>query len=1278
MAESFVDDTAGFVDDLAVPSRTPQRPTYNPIGLGRQFFAGMAQTPVDITLGIPGALGSDAAAAQYRLSVDSINNFMGVEDPQWREDLPGFIAREVGSAAVGLPARTVSGAYNLLSNAPDAVRIAARGLEAITPLTLPLTGRNIAINAVGGGLVGAGMQEMQGVEQAARDAEVRQQADAIARARYAGEIPQPPATDTFVDDAAFVDDAPRTFLGRVAPYVAPVALGLGATTGLAVGARSVLADRANRAAQQNIDITQPGRDPNSIVYEPTTAERVIQEGVSDATIFNRTVDDMLDRGTIQPPQAAELRGLASRIFTEAPRYDQIQEALDTGTLPMTGGRFLSKNEFEVPIARMTPQDRAELQAALNIGTELDNRAENLANANMATYNGVRVPARANLWDQDDAALMQRYQQYQQNPAVAAEIQRYRADMDSMLDFMQASGLKDAGAIQAMRQVNPHYVFTQYARDRLAVDNRGSLARTTESNTPLTERTRSDQSGSLRMQDPLIARNEAWRKVIDHAMVNDAIRKLAAEAPSYNAALGATERRTIGRVIAPQAPPRDGFGAVPFLDNGVQRKLEVSAEMLDLMRAAPRASMPVLSGFSNALRSFTTGVFAPIFGSFMAPVSAGMASVATALNRPKGARAGIFDSALQQATGGRIGFKGDVSFVLQTAGQFVADMTAQSSQWAFNGLQRSVLNNGILARQLGQQGATRVLQRLDNYYKNSTLSAMRRSGATGTGLSYDPATRYSLNPGLQALTPELRRQSPLKAPTLDNIRDAGGLVNYVTLLGGKITPVQAQRVWDMYKQTLDIMSGSATSAYFRLNRGQRQLTDTALAGETRALSGDPSAMGSNKIWQGILSTLPYSNIAIQSATQYGRAAKNSPAAFIPGLAIAVGVPTLIHVASALYADKVEIENGRPPKYVAHMLMQNAQQDTGNLSIYIPGVEPQFGFRMTPDQPMMPFVAMAKAVLIEMLGADRPEFWTPEMEPLRDGFIDFMSDRQANSIRSALSTAFTSFNMNPLVGAGIELTTGANVDNLLNLGGPRISIPRDVGAPGFEDRQGSNDPIPRAVRTLVENFMGASSEGILSTIQTGVIASLAEGGEPLAAAMDNLSMLQQGNLRQAAPLLQQQRRLVQRDAVGDILGEKEASMQRLYAGSGDYLRPDTVGAGKAMMGATGVGRQPPPDDMIPLLNEARVLYGSGVLPRLRERRTALQQDILSIENSPEYANNPQRRLEVINERVRDIRSLNQTIYEQVQAFEARQTLQTGRRVRLERLDPQRGLDQFPALQ
>ncbi|MEG7668175.1 hypothetical protein, partial [Listeria monocytogenes] len=84
--------------------------------------------------------------------------------------------------------------------------------------------------------------------------------------------------------------------------------------------------------------------------------------------------------------------------------------------------------------------------------------------------------------------------------------------------------------------------------------------------------------------------------------------------------------------------------------------------------------------------------------------------------PSGARAGIFDAGLQRMTGGRLALPGDPTFILQTVGAAVADITAQSSQWAFNALQRSVMNNGIMARQLGQQGAARVLQNLDNYYR----------------------------------------------------------------------------------------------------------------------------------------------------------------------------------------------------------------------------------------------------------------------------------------------------------------------------------------------------------------------------------------------------------------------------------------------------------------------------------------------------------------------------------------------------------------------------------
>jgi hypothetical protein len=494
---------------------------------------------------------------------------------------------------------------------------------------------------------------------------------------------------------------------------------------------------------------------------------------------------------------------------------------------------------------------------------------------------------------------------------------------------------------------------------------------------------------------------------------------------------------------------------------------------------------------------------------------------------------------------------------------------------------------------------------------------------------------------------------------------------------KATPIQLERGWNMWKQTLDIMSGSATSAYFRLNRGQRGMSDTALAGEARQLSGDPSAMGRNRIWQGFLSTTPYSNITVQSVAQYGRAFKNTPENFVFGLMLASTVPPLLSLASAIYADMVEEENGRPRQYVAHLLMQSANQSTSDQLIYVPGVKPELGFRQTPDQTIRPLQALTQAIFIEMLGADKPEFWTPEMAPLRNGFVDLMADRTQRNFWAAMNTAIGQVNLNPAITAGVEIATGADLSNTVNFVNPSVRMQRDVGMVGYEDRQGSNDPIPRTLRTILEHGAGASAEPILGLITTGAIAALAEGGEPLAAAMDDLAMRQMGGLRQAAPLLQQQRRLVQRDAVGDVLQAKEASMERIVQGSADFRRPDTVGSGGSVS-VEGVGRQPPPADMIPLLAEAAAIYGRGQLKNQRERRASLQQQILAHENDPVLANNPQERLRVINEKVQQIRMLNQQMYVTVQAFEARQSLQTGRRVRLERLDPQRGLDQFPALQ
>ncbi len=1287
----------GFVP-IELPVRPRQRPTYSLGGLAGQFASGAAMAVPDATLGLTGVLGVESAANAHRRVNDAVNEFMGVEDPRWREDLPGFIAREVGSAVVGLPARALGGAYNLISNAPTAVRAGARALEAITPLTLPLTGRNIAINAGVGGLAGAGIQELQNVEEAAQEVQrQRQYDDAARRARFTGPnapaIPSPtpvgvspegfqPIT-TGEDPTGFqliTAPEPLTLAGRVLPILLPGAALAGLGGAGYVGVRAWQAERANRAAQVAGNVTQPGPDPNSLVLDPTITQRLVQAGVSDATMFNAHVDRQLEAGTITPAQAAEQRSAGSRIFPEAPRYDQISEAFDTGNLPITGTRFRNQREFEIPLATLRANDPVRFQNfvdALNIGTELDNRAENLANNSYSVYNGVRSPTRVNLWHRDDVDLQNTYNRYAADPVVAGHIAAYRQDMDNLLDYMLSLGLKDAQAIQAMRQVNPHYVFTQYARDRLNLDQRGSISRTQESNTPLTERTRSEMAGGQLMQDPLIARNEAWRKVMDAGMTNDAIRRLAENSEVFNRTLGPNERRLVGRIIAPQAPARDGFADIAFTDrNGTPFKLEVTAELADLLRATPRASVPVLSGAAGVVRNATTGPIGALMGSVMAFVSAGMASGAVALNRPKGARAGLFDGAVQSITGGRTGIKGDPTFILQTAGQFVRDMTAQSSKWIYNAVERSHLNNGPLARTLGQQGTLDVLRKMDNYYSNSTLAAMRRTGATGTGLSYDPATRYALNPGLQANTPELRRAAVLQ----NNIRSIDDAANYVRQLGGKVLPIPLQRAWDMYKQTLDIASGAATSAYYRLNRGQRGLSDTALAGEARTLSGDPSAMGSNKIWQGTLSILPYSNITIQSAAQYTRALKASPQSFIPGLVLAATVPPLLEVASALYADHVEIAAGRPPKYMARLLMQNAQQTTGDIRISIPGVEPADGMRITPDQPIMPFIALTRALIIRELGADSPAFWTPEMAPLREGFVDLMSDATKSSFYSALSTAFTSFNMNPLIGAAVEATTGTNVDNLLNLSNPRIQAPpRDVGMPGYEDRRGSNDPVPRAVEAILKNVAGASADAILGVVRTGVIASLAEdGGRPLTAAAEQYGMIQEGNLRQVAPLFQQPRRLTQRDVVGEVLAPKETRMMEITQGYADRTRPGTVGSGRSIQDPLGVGRQEPPADIAPILDEAKATYSNRAMARIRELRTAAQQQILSIENDPKYANDPQRRLRDINTQVQQIRALNRDTYEQVQALEARLSIQTGRRIKLERLDPQRGLDQFPALQ
>ncbi len=1279
MSETF-SPLASAGEETFTPLRTPQRPTYNPLGLARQFSAGMAQTPLDLGLGIPALAGSDWAARNYRLGVDAINRVAGVEDPQWYEDLPGFLAREVGSAVVGLPVSAMRRGYQLMSTAPAALQAGLRGLEAITPLTLPLTRGNIALNAAGGALVGAGVQELVGTEQAARDAEIRRIAELSATERYSAPVPER-ETFTPVEGETFTpldEAAPRTLAGRIVgnPYFGAALIGAGAGGAGLLAYRGIRNDQRLQAAQDAQNVVQPGLDPNSTVMRPSFTEGLAQNFVDDATMYNRGIEQMLETGAVTPDQAAQLSAYARTRFTESVRNDVINEALDIGSLPLTRSRITNSVEFEGAYTRMLPEDQAEFDALMGAANELDNRAFNAQNGRFTIYNGQRAPERVNLWDRDDADLAAIVQRAQTNPRIQDMVNLYRADADAQLQYMVDVGLKTQADVNAMKQAHPNYMFTMYNRDRIGVSGDRGIMSTTESNTPTSARTYSDQSGAIRTQSPLVSRNEAWRKLITEALVNDAMVKLARASDRMQGSLNALDKRVFGRVIPSQAPARDGFAAVSFVENGVSKKLEVSAEALQLMGSVPRATAGILSGASNAFRSFTTGAWGALLGSFMAQVSAGMAGMAITINKPRVGRAGIFDGAIRKVTGDRLGLPGDQTFLLQVAGQAVADLLAQNSQWIYNAVQRSHMNGGPLAKFLGPQGTIDLMRRMDQYYRNSNLAALRKAGGTGTGLGYDPTVRYTLQPGQQLRTPEARQAALM--PKWEQIRSYEDFVNAAKQFAAKyVTPVQLQHAWGMWTQALDIISSSATSAYFKLNRGRGGATDSVIAAEARGLAGDPSAMGASRMWQGTLSALPYSNITLQSIAAAGRAAKSDPAAFIPGLIIAITTIPLLQVASAIYADMVEQENGRPVKYVAHMLMQNGQQVTGDIRMYIPGIAPEFGMRITPDYTVSPLLAATQYMVIRALGADRPEFWTPEMAPLREAFVDFMSDRTERALSESFTNAYSNVAMNPLIGAGIQASTGFDISNALNLTGPRISAPRDVGMPGYEDRQGSNDPWPRAVRDIIRNVAGASADTILSAVSTGMIAALAEGGEPVAAALDDMSIRAQGNMRQAAPLFQQQRRLVQRDAVGDILANKEAKLQSLVQGLGDITRPDTVGSGNAVRMATGVGRQPPPEDIAPYLQEAAALYNRGILPRIREQRTALQQDILSIENSPEYANNPQRRLEVINERIRGIRELNQQMYVQIQAMEADMSRRSGRQIRFDRLDPQRGLDQFPTL-
>lgn len=1270
-----------------VDYNAPFNPTLDPRKLARQAAAGFVNTPADIVLGIPAVFGAKRPGELHKQATDYVNNALEAPEPYWLSDPTAFAARELGAAAVGIPAKALGAASKVLPTVTSkAGQYALRGLEAITPITMPLNPANIALNAAGGAVIGAGAQSLAAVEDAAqREAnggEVIIPANELEANKETIIPPQAlePTKETIIpptqlrENTTPTQDGPKTWQGQVLKYAAPALVVAGAGAGVISAARQVNKARAFDDATAG-GLVEPGKVINPEVERLGVVDQLSQSFVTERTAADKLLADATASGSITRQDADAIRGRIATQLSESAKNDIVIEAARTGKLPTTNKltRSLEERELEVAALRAVDPDAArKFQDALVAHTELDTRLFNINERNWIP--GMPgIPQRVTLHDKTDAELKMIVADAHNNPVISKMIQAYQKDMKDLLDFMVDTGLKSPEDALKMGTANPNYVHTLYSQDRAERGHVINSIQTTgrTNNTPLSERTHQHEAGALRAQDPIIAANEAFRKVVSLGLENTARRQFAAAVLPHVRAMKATnpDAPTLVRGYRTRAQDKQtpGWVTVNIYNNGKLQALEVAPPVAELLQTYPRTTVPLLTAMSRMFTSATTGRIAALTGSIQAPVSAAFAATAASITRPKGTRTGALDAGLQAITGGRVGLRGDPSFAANVVGAMVRDLAAESSRTFAVAIRKSQIKNGMIAKALGPAKTQQLLNSAQEAYDKSILAQQRAMGSAGTGIAHDVYANRDLFTQEMALTPEYAAIAQ-KGHTAQGIKAVQELASRY---GKQLTPTEAVTFWRFYSSALDIVSGSATSAFIRVN--QNRFTDMkALHGIARRAAGDPAEFGASPVYQAMTSIVPYSNITVQSVAAIARAIRNNPAGAISGIAVATVVPQAIQLASAILADEQEMKDGGQPRHVNAVLMENARGQSANVTIHIPGVEPDKGMRMVTDPALAPASAAVNNLLLNALFANTDKFWSAENASLRKNFTEFMHDRADAGFMSGLEQMGAQVSAPPILPIASYTLGDVKTGNLFNFVNSRAQISRDKGAPGFTDNKLFNDPINTYIENALESAFGLAAANGMELYRTAVIAARKEPNQVGSATAEQYALNFASTSRILPPSLQLTRKLPQRDAVGDALSPLEAGLERIATGWGDVARPGTVGSGRAMQAPLGEGRPAVHPEMVGVLANAHAIYNALAKPR--QLRKAMQDQLVSIQSSPDWRNDPTALREQSNKLTRDIREMNQLMYTVIVENEVGLSLQNKRKVRFDKFNPTKGLEQF----
>lgn len=1082
-------------------------------------------------------------------------------------------------------------------------------------------------------------------------------------------VPSPPSSDPVTGNPiakAVADKLPWIIGG-----LSLLSVGAAARSGLRAGN---VADAANVGG-----LTQPGtpRSPAPDVAISEMAEAGIFNNLEP--INNRAKQAVRD-GTFTPEQAEHTTNLAFINARETINNDRFQEIFDTGMFD-NNYRTHAPRVIAEDAARLTPDQQRLLNDLLPAADEM--RERNWSKRTIfdpktgETKKGQYT--RTALADKDDEALSAAIAAGRADPQVAALEQRINDVYSTMLNYMQSRGVFSADDVKNIRSKGLGYQHRMIV-DLVTERNRGAgmpLVQGTESDSPVTKRSGTEGSGPLRYQDPIVSLEDAMRQSIEFANRNEVVRELA----KLSISRGNTPIPGINRVIPGNAEPAKGWTGIAFRDDkGGRYRLEVDRNLAAALMPYPRATIPVLNGLRIFEQQMTTGLPGLILGNIQAPISATMGGMTAAITTPSKLRVGYVDTVIRAMTGDRINIRKlglvDPTFVAQAGIAALRGFADDAANSLGSVLRRSAASNGWLANAIGTDRAARTADRMLAHYRESLTSEMRRMGVMSRGIAYSNDAA-PLPSNIANAAPEYARRIPYggNAASLFDIRSEQQLREYLAVKGARVIPVNVRRTWNLLSRTLDMISNAPQMAIYRANR--KYVDPTKLSGMARLSVGDPAQYGGFKVVQAGTSASTYLNIAMQAAHQVFKAAQREPLSVAGRMATLGTMISLAMLYSATLADEDAIVRGEEPTNVAHMMTRDAMEAARAFRFYLPGVDPEQSIRIPIDGALAPFFSAILGGLTEAFDVANPDYYTGRYAPLRDSIGRMLEDINEDRNRAALGYMGLDISMPGLLRTLAEFG-GSNIRNAMNFATSPLQVTKLQDAPGFAQTQLNNDVVDRYTGSVISNMGGLGGVTFLELMRTlGYTFRINNSiDEAFGATAKHYGIIQgtSGSSRIAAPLFDAERRMRVNDIIGENVRKLEQKLGEISSNSSQIGVPEgTIGSKRRLqMSPYEAGREKMPTDIVPVVDAFRDLYNK--LRPLRDERTREGDYMRDANSSSLLRSDPAKLRTVINQHVENIRSRNAEIYGHIDMMERQLSIQTGRRIRLDRLDSLRGLDQF----